>query len=102
MTARDPRTDPAPGDVLSSDDGTACLIVDRVACGFVDYRIRWQTCGGGTADGQRFTPLDRWREIAPLCVPRDRKLAEMQREYDEHAQRMAELLVRMAMLRGAA
>lgn len=99
---RDPRTDPAPGDVLSSDNGTSCLIVDDVSDGTVHYRIRWQTCVGGTADGLRFATLDRWREIAPLCVPRDRKLAEMQREYDEHAKRMAELLARMAFLRGAA
>lgn len=97
MSDRDPRIDPAAGDVVCSPDIASHIVVDDVSDGVVRCRIRTM----GRPDKLTAPLLEDWREIASLCVPREDRLAEMQREQDWCRARLAELEAQMAFHRGA-
>ena len=98
---RDPKIDPAAGDVLCSAKSTSMIIVTGVG-EFVTYTLRCEQYPDATCS----TSLADWRETAAQTdvVSRADKIASLEAEREAsiaaHEKRMASLGASLAFLRG--
>lgn len=99
---RDPKIDPAAGDVLCSAKSTALIIVTAADGAFVSYTIRAEGC----VDAARRDPIDEWRRLAARTdmVSLVDKIASLEAERAAaivaHEKRLRSLDASLAFLRG--
>lgn len=98
---RDPKIDPAAGDVLCSANSTAYALVTVATPHAVECVIREE----GRPDLEHVHALADWRKLAMRSVPLADKIASLEAERaaatNAHEKRMASLDASLAFLRGA-
>ena len=97
--SRDPKIDPAPGDVLCAVVGARLLVVDAASAERVTFRLR----DVGLDDKTNTISLDDWRVIAARTPTTSiaERVATLEDERVVCAARLAEIERRIAFLRGA-
>lgn len=97
MSDRDPRRDPAPGDVVCAETGTSHAIVTAVGGETVSVTLRTL----GSEDTLRVIARKDWRALTCNMQTLAERLAALGKERAETARRLAMLDENLAFLRGA-